>query len=147
MTTDPETKLVIGIMGIVVALIVAGAFMSENTGLRSSGHIDAQGLTVYADPARATPLTEINWGNMTPGDQKNVTIYLWNARGNSGRLGMTTYGWTPPVAANYLNVTWNCENATMAVGVVLNATITLTVDPWVENVTAFEFTILLGFNA
>ena len=58
-----------------------GAFttdMQHSRRISNKAAIKAVGVGVYQDPGLTVPLTEIDWGILEPGEEKNHTAYIRN---------------------------------------------------------------------
>jgi hypothetical protein len=103
--------------------------------------MNGEGIDVYWDEACTQTCREIHWGVLTPGQKKKITVYVKN----TGTLPITgsfnTSDWVPPLAANYISLTWNFGDKPLDSGKVRVTDFTLTVDPAIHDVTDFYFNI------
>ncbi len=86
--------------------------------------------------------SSIAWGWMAPSDSKTVVVNVQAAGTVNVTLVMNTTNWNPPIASAYLTVTWNYSGEIVTTEWTPVA-LTLTVDPTIQNVTAFNFDIIL----
>ncbi len=105
-------------------------------------------MGVYSNSACTTPLTTINWGNLTAGATINQTIYIKNiGSGLSLALSMGTTSWTPASANGPITLTWNQEGTRLNPNQSVAATLTLTVSSGINDVTNFSVQInIAGTN-
>jgi hypothetical protein len=90
-------------------LLYSQAIAALNTqrSLSCAGSITALNLNVFLDPACTFPITNINWGNVTPGSTNPTTIYIKNTGNVPETLNLTYGNWTPTEAPDYLTLNWN----------------------------------------
>jgi hypothetical protein len=73
-------------------------------------------IDVFWDANCMSPVGSIDWGTLTPGDKKNVTVYVRN-EGESGTiLALKVSDWVPVQAPNYLNIGWNYSGTAVQPG-------------------------------
>ena len=128
--------------------LIGQAFTAEQTSktLSSSGSIQIQtsvGLGVYSDSGCTTPLTSLSWGTLNPGGNQNLVCYIRNEGNTPTTLSMSTSNWTPGSAASYLGLSWNYDSNPIAVDVVVQITLTLSVSPDISGITTFSFDITI----
>jgi hypothetical protein len=127
-----------------ITLIVSGLvaiMLDGNSPLRlpSVGYIHTIGLKAYWDPTLQNETRQINWGTVYPGSTNQVSFYLQSTSNVPTTLQMTVANWTyknandtiiwgPADTSPYVNLTWNCENETLASNQTITATLTLTID-------------------
>jgi hypothetical protein len=127
-----------------ITLIVSGLvaiMLDGNSPLRlpSVGYIHTVGVKAYWDTTLQNETRQINWGTVYPGSTNQVSFYLQSASNVPTTLQMTVANWTykdandtiilgPADTSPYVNLTWNCENETLASNQTITATLTLTID-------------------
>lgn len=122
---------------------VAFALYTVHKRITGTGTIKTLGIEVYAEPECLTPVTNIDWGLLEPGQTAQKTVYVKNVGNAPVTLTMTTQEWSPSVASQYISVVWNLENAQLQPNNVMQAIFTLTVAVDIQDVTDFSFTIVL----
>ncbi|MBS7631242.1 hypothetical protein KEJ47_06675 [Candidatus Bathyarchaeota archaeon] len=128
------------------AMAVTGALTFSRT-IGNSGRLKAVNVEVYSDSACTQPLSSIDWGDLEPGSVKERTIYIKNT-GNTGlKLSLSTSGWSPSSASNYISLTWNREGVTISSGSTISATLSLSVSSSVSDITTFSFNIIIQGTA
>jgi len=100
-----------------------------------------ESIDVYSDVQCLNKMESINWGMLSPGETKNVTVYVRNEGERSTVLAMSVYGWTPVEALNYMAVTWNYSGTAVDPGQMVPILLTLKVDPNINGITNFGVTI------
>jgi len=119
-------------------------------------------LSIYVeDPNSDSPpevLQAINWsasgasGPLYPGESRNTSMYAKNEGDLAFKLNLSTSNWHFQDYNNtelsqdhlqYFNLTWNYDDAVIAVDEVKPLTLTLSISPLIENVTTFSFDIII----
>ncbi len=144
------TVIAIAALGLVLTYATAGVVsISEaapltNRALSSSGSIRALNVGVYSDYACSQSLGSLDWGDLSPGDTVNRTIYVKNTGSAEISLSMTTTGWSPAGANGPLTLVWNRENTKLGAGEVTTATLSLAVSESITDITTFSVQILIS---
>jgi len=142
------------ISAIIVLLIVIGvgltlttySALSLNLTLVSSGNVKVTpGLGIYADSACSIPLTNINWGTVTPGTSVTQTIYIENTgTGASLSLSLSTSNWSPSNANDTIAISWNQEGTRLLPGQSVAVAITATMSPSIADISNFNVQIVIA---
>jgi hypothetical protein len=98
-------------------------------------------IDVYSDVNCMNSLQSIDWGMLSPGDRKNVTIYVRNEGESSTVLALNSSGWTPTEAPNFMRISWSYSGSAVGPGQIMIIMLTLTVDPSINGVTNFSVNI------
>ena len=122
---------------------LAGAVMERSRRINNQAAIKAVGVSVYQNPELTVPLTEINWGILEPGEEKNYTAYIENESNVPIMLVLTTDNWSPLNASNFIALTWDYDGQFVAVRGFVEATFTLAVDPAISEIETFSFDIVI----
>jgi hypothetical protein len=129
-------------VGIATAITVSG-LLSNSRSIQSSGTVKAVNIGVYWDSGCTNATSTIGWGMLSPGEPKNVTVYLRNEGNVALRSNLTVQNWVPTGSSSYIGLVWNRENQTVAVGSVVTAVLTLSVSPSITGITDFSFDIVI----
>ena len=129
-------------VGIATAITVFG-LLSNSKNIQSSGTVRAVNIGVYWDSGCTNATSTIGWGMLSPGESKNVTVYLRNEGNVALRSNLTVQNWVPTGSSSYMGLVWNRENQTVAVGSVVTAVLTLSVSPSITGITDFSFDITI----
>jgi len=100
-----------------------------------------QSIDVYSDPDCRNSMVSIVWGLLSPGEAKNVTVYVRNEGEANAVLSLSAYNWTPTEASNFMRITSDYTGAPLRPGQVLPFVVTLTVDQNISQITDFGVTI------
>jgi len=101
-------------------------------------------IDVYWDAKCLSRVDSIYWGMLSPGEKKNVTIYVRNEGESSTILTLDVYGWDPVEASNYLKIEWNYTGVAVESGQIVAVNLILTVDSEVIGITNFSVSIDVG---
>lgn len=130
-------------VALVAVLISAAVLLTVSWRIKAAGKIKALGCQVYSDPTLTTPLTLIDWGTMSPGDTKAVTMYVVNTGNTPALLSLSTAEWTPTQAQQHFTLTWNYTNTPLQPLTPLTLQLALTAKPTITGITDFSFTITI----
>jgi uncharacterized membrane protein len=115
------------------------------TTISATGNIQIQadpGIGVYQDQT-GTPLTQLNWGTLQPGENPTITTYIKNEGNVPITLSLQTDNWNPQTAQNYLTLSWNYNNQPLNPEETAQITLTLEIDPNTTGITTFTFDITI----
>ena len=100
-------------------------------------------IGVYKDNSLTDPLTEINWGNLLPGDVVTLSAFIQNEGETPVLLGISTDAWDPREAEQYIALTWNYNGEQIAVGNGISVKFQLTIFSDCTGITRFSFDIVI----
>ena len=98
---------------------------------------------VYWNSNCTTKVTSINWGNMTPGQEKTTTFYIRNEASSQMFLAGIDKNWNPTTAQSHIHFTFDSDNQKIQAGQTKKVTCTLTVSIETTNISNYSFDILL----
>jgi len=114
--------------------------MAMNRTARVSAVI-ASGVGVYWGSNLSNSVSEINWGNLTPGSTKSIVVYVRNEAEEPTNLNLSTANWDPSEASRYLNLGWDYSRRQIGPSESLKISLTLSVSHYIEGVSSFFFDI------
>jgi len=125
--------------------VVAVASILQPTGdvISSSGEILGVGLNVFETSDCKVEVTSIDWGVLSPGENKSVSYYLRNERNWELVAAKNETNWVPLEAKDYIALTWSYNNESLGANQVVPITFTLSVSPDIHDITTFSFNIIL----
>jgi hypothetical protein len=136
--------LAIALTGIIVSALAA-SLLTDLQRVPNQASVKAVRVGVYSDSACTNNLTSINWGLLTPETSYTKDVWIKNIGNTRIMLNMTTEGWNPSYANNYITLGWDREgqllNATQSFKAVL--TLSVSTDITSTNITDFSFTIVI----
>lgn len=125
------------------SFLVAYGVMYPSVTLHSAGAVKAVGVGVYWDPMGSQAVTSIDWGLVSPGAIKNVTVYIRNEGNAPITLSMQTANWNPANAPNYINLSWNYLGQILASNAIIPVTFSLKISPQIQGINSFTFDITI----
>lgn len=148
MTASPNKKIV---LPLVLSLIVIGfcavslALINHMITIPSFGRIEyPEGIGVYWDSSCSENVTSLDWGVAEPGLTRNETIYIRNEGNAPTILYLDTKSWKPQEASNYITLSWDYNEKAIEPDQVVQVTLTLSISPNIEEITYFEFDIVIS---
>jgi hypothetical protein len=103
----------------------------------------AGGISAYWDKYCTKPVYAIDWGNLSLGQAKSVTVYVRNEGNETAFLTEVALNWNPPYASQFLDFSWDIQKRKIEVGDVINVTQTLYASIYTRGVSSFSFVINL----
>ena len=100
-------------------------------------------VDVYIDSNCTQKVTEVSWGEIEPGKSKSNTIYAKNQGDIGVSLSLFTENWIPDNAANYMELSWDYNGASISPGEVRSIVLTLLVDSNCQGISSFNFNIII----
>ena len=138
---ESKNVLVFFILTILLTISILSIFYSNSGNV---SYVYAQGnLGVYWDETCTSPVTFINWGILSPGSSRTVSVYIRNEGLSPFFVSVSTSDWKPFYASSYMNLESSCTEQVNA-GEVKLSKFTLKVSPNIQNVKDFSFNIQVG---
>jgi hypothetical protein len=105
------------------------------------------GIGVYEDPDASVPLTQIDWGEITPASVVSVyrNVYIKNIGQKDCKLSMQTENWKPSEASKHMWLSWSYNNLPLRRGNITLITFGLHVNSSIVStgITNFSFDIVI----
>jgi hypothetical protein len=126
------------LLPIVVLATTASGLINSSKTVATNGRISTVNVGVYTNSGCTQAVTSLDWGNLTAGSSTTFTVWVKNIGSAKETLSMTTNGWSPSIASQYISLSWNQNNTVLTPNQVVNATLTLTVSPTIStSITTF----------
>jgi len=100
-------------------------------------------LGVYWDRSCSQPVSHVDWGRLSPGQVRDVVVYVRNEGNETFVLVLTPLNWSPENASQCLCLALNCEDRKIEVGQVADVILSLSVSPSIAGVYDFGFDMVL----
>ena len=100
-------------------------------------------IEIYWDKKGTNRVSSIVWGQLEPGTDKTVTLFIMNKDKNQTTLSYHTSNWDPSEIANYLNLTWDYTGQSIDFRETLQVVFTLSVSEDVKTTGNFSFDIII----
>jgi len=120
-----------------------GALLTATQQIANRAEMVTVGIGVYWDITCTQKIESIDWGTLNPGQNKTITIYVKNEGGAPITGSFNTTNWVPPLAANYISLTWDFGVTPVEPGRVRETHLTIMVVRDIHDVTTFYFTIIV----
>jgi len=118
------------------------ANISQSTITNTRGNLKTVGVQAYSDKNN-TVLESVDWGNLSPGETKNVTAYIHNTGNVNATITVKTESYEPTMFSNYSTFTCPLNNTMLRASQIAETTFTLFIHFDVDNVTDFTFNIIV----
>lgn len=138
----------IALTGIVVSALAASLLMAYQK-VPNYGNVKAVGVGVYSDAACTNNLTSIDWGFLASGANYTHEVWIKNIGTTPITLNMTTEGWNPSLASNYITLRWDREGLVLSATESVKAVLTLSVSTVITETEIAEFsftTVITGIE-
>ena len=147
--------LVIGSLVFLASNLNAGqffSFTSTESSIESGGSVKKINVGVYWDGNCNSNVSFIDWGEIEPGSEKNVSLFIRNEGTVAAGLFLSTDYWNPSNASKFMTLSWDYDGQTLAPfdedsSDILPVTLTLQVSPSVSGIKSFSFDVIIGATA
>jgi hypothetical protein len=130
-----------------ISLLMLGFFALHNV-FRipnvSGVYIMSSNIGVYWNARGTLPVSTINWGNVSVGSEKDVTVYVKNLGPDALILSMNTSSWSSSAASLKMYLCWDFNGKQVEVGSMVKVILKLFVSPDISGVSDFSFNINMG---
>ncbi len=126
------------LLTIVVLATITGGFGSFKSLVRAD-YVRGIGVGIYWDQTCTNTTLAFEFGQIDPGSNKTLTIYIKNECSTPVSLSLETSNWNPSTAADYLSLDWNYTNQVIKINEVIPIEITLTVNASIYGISDFNF--------
>lgn len=131
------------VLAISITVVLSGSKLLGTPVPNVSAVTAEQNLGVYWDAKCHQSVTQINWGEMGPGQIRDVVVYIRNEGNQTFVLVLTPLNWNPESASRYLSLTLNCEDKKIEAGQVASVTLRLSVSSSITGDYDFGFDMVL----
>lgn len=129
-------KKIILAIGILLLLSIGIAYLlSSSFNIYNKATIKTIGLE--------SDTTSIDWGMLTPGENKSITINLKNIGNIPVMLTYNTSNWNPSNASQYISLTWNYSNTPLQPDIWYPIELTIHVSPNIIGIETFTFDLII----
>ncbi len=109
----------------------------------NAGTVEAVGVGVYWDSGCSKAVSSIDWGVLTQGGTKNVTVYVRNEETENVTLSVITNNWSPSNAVNFMALSWDYAGNLIASSEIVEIKLTLSISSDIREITSFRFDIII----
>jgi hypothetical protein len=116
---------------------------STPTPTPSSSPAPTTQIGTYSDAGCTTKYASINWGQLTPGTTKTITLYVRNEGSQPATLSKALTNLNPANLSNYLTLNWNYVTQTINPSAVFTLTLSLKVAANATTINNFSFDTII----
>jgi hypothetical protein len=112
-------------------------------GLNVSAVETSESLGAFWDASCSVRVSSIDWGNMTPGQTKNIMFYIKNEGSTATFLSAIDKNWNPTTAQNYIHFIFDSDDQKVQPNEVRKVACSLIVTKQIAIITKYSFDVLL----
>jgi hypothetical protein len=141
--TSAQIIVIVAAVAFLAGSVLTFAVMQWTRRITASATVKTIGIGVYQDPECTVPVTEIAWGMVEPGEEKNISVYIKNESNVPVTLTMHTEDWSPANASLFIHFSWDYDGEEIPLDGSKPVILVLTVDLDISGVESFAFTIVI----
>jgi hypothetical protein len=130
------------VLALLLMLLAVLLLQSRNLVPNVSSVEAVGGIGVYWDEYCTKPVYSIDWGNLSLGQEKSVTVYVKNEGNETAFLTEVALNWNPLQASQYLDFSWDIQKRKIEAGNTTNVTQTLHASMYTKGISTFSFSII-----
>jgi hypothetical protein len=126
----------------ILIVVTVGTSMENSKSNKAFAYADSltgSGVGIYWDQGCTNRTHTLDWGQLAPGSNNVLTVYIKNEENSAIYLWMTTSNWAPSAASTYMNLTWNYQGQILNTNEVSPLELTLSVSQNISGITHFSF--------
>jgi len=131
------------LLAIVVLGAITGGFGSFGSIVRADS-VKGIGVGIYWDQTCSNRTLTFQWGQLDPGANKTLTIYVKNECNSPIVLSLETSNWTPSASAHYISLAWNYSSQVINANDVVPIEITLTINSTINGISDFNYNTIIA---
>lgn len=129
------------------AIFICWTVASRFLTILNLGQVTTFNVEAYQDPECTLPLTQIDWGVISPNTNKTALCYLHNEGNTPITLAMNTSDYAPANFQAYSEVSWDYNGAAINPNATLTTHISLRIFDNITGIQQFSFSInIWGLN-
>lgn len=105
------------------------------------GIIRVIGVEIYRDETLTEILDKIDWGLVSPGENKTSPAWIKNTGNDAQKLVMWTESWNPTNSSDWITFAWDYHNSWIPMNASIPVLFTLSIDSNIEGIETFSFDI------
>jgi hypothetical protein len=134
--------LAIAVLLLLIPVGFVYAAMQYTVTISSHGTIKSFEFNFYSDSTCTKQVSDIDWGQLEPGQQVTRTLYMKSTISNVPVTASLAVGnFNPAAGSAYLALTWDYSGAALSPGAVVPVVFTLSVASTITGISAFSFDI------
>lgn len=140
-----KNKYTLGFLLIMtLSTIVSATFLLPTTRIPNVSAVETTDtIGIYWDKKCENRVTSVDWGSLSPGSTRKVSLYVRNEGNESMTLDLLTENWLPLIAAQNMSLSWSYPGQPIYENQVVSTELELYVSPKIKEVMRFSFDILI----
>lgn len=130
-------------LAVLLSIAAAYGVLQVQVRIPATGNVKAIGLEVFSDQACTNALSNIDWGFVSPGENKTFTCYLKSLSNVNSSFALAVGNWVPTSANNSISLSWNRESYSAVPGEIVLAVLMLQVSSSIQGVSGFSFDVIV----
>jgi hypothetical protein len=126
------------LLTIVVLSTITGGFGSFKSIVRADS-VKGVGVGIYWDQTCTNTTLAFQFGQIQPGSNKTLTVYVKNGCSSPVLLMLETSNWNPSSSRDYISLDWNYSSQVLNANEVIPLEITLLIDTSIYGISNFNF--------
>lgn len=140
----PLTALLLVISLTLLTSNIINSRLFFSTRIGNQGKVKTIDVGVYWDNNCTNVVSTINWGALTPGSTKNMTIFIKNEGNDIITLFLSTEDWNPQNASRFITLEWDYNGKALNPYETIQVTLNLLVASNTTGIKSFSFDIIIG---
>jgi len=138
-----KKTLALALMLAVLGIVSTVGFLRLRNSFPNVSAVEASGnVIVYWDENCSQKVNSIYWGGLSPGEARQVSVFVRNEGTDSCLLLLKPTSWNPPEVYQYLSFSWSYNANKIEAGNVAKVTQVLKVSPSIKEISSFSFSII-----
>lgn len=142
----PVVKLLV-VFTVVNVVLAAGSVTMQLVILRNTAVITMVNVAIYWDASFSSPVEAIDWGNIEPGGDKVIGLYIKNEGNSDVFLSIQAVNLLPSEAVDYIMFSCDYLGQIIKPQDFVHVTLSLSVSPTVQEMTSFSFDVAIEARA
>jgi len=126
----------------ILIMLLAQKTLLQDKPIPNVSAVSTTKIGVYWDQNCTKTVTSIKWGVLSPGETKNITVYVRNEDNTTIILKVNTTNWNPEKAPEFLNFSYYPINLEIEIQKTAKITLTLHVHQNTSTIKQFSFDII-----
>ncbi len=127
-----------------LALVVGVLYYNSTIHAAGAIYVKTVNCAVYFDSAGTQPVTQINWGSLSPDSAVNQTVYLKNTGNTACNFTISTANFNPSNAGTWISLTYDLKGAiNVPANSIVPCVLTESISASIVNVTNYTYDIVI----
>ena len=136
--------LLVALITMSLSLVAQGfSAMQTTKAFSNTGTLKKIGVGIYTNSLCNNPVSSLSWGLIEPNCNQYLTAYVKNEGNSPTTISLHSSNWNPLNAESYVSITWNYDGEILDPEESIRVTFILTVSPNVEEISTFNFDVII----